>query len=67
MRALNSLGGHVCSIAQLQWLWSGHDNPYAKTYRILSLEYLRKHSLAYIFNSRVNIFGKHIKYRSKML
>lgn len=67
MRALNSLGGHVNSIAQLQWLWGGQDNPYAKVYRILSLEYLRKHCLPYIFNSRVNVYAKHIKYRFRML
>lgn len=30
------------------------------------MEYLRKHSLSYIFNSRVENFHKHIKYRYKM-
>jgi hypothetical protein len=51
----------------LQWLWSGTDNPFARAYRILSSEYLRKHSLGYIFNSRVNIYSKHLKYRFKMI
>lgn len=61
------LNGRVNSIAQLQWLWGGVDNRFAKAFRILSLEYLRKHSLSYIFNSRVNIHGKHLKYRYKMI
>jgi hypothetical protein len=45
MAAPKSLGGHVYTIAQLQWFWSGPNNPFAEAYRILSSEYLRKHSL----------------------
>jgi hypothetical protein len=66
MESLEKLGGQLSSIAQLQWLWGDSDNPFGKVYRVLSMEYLRKHSLAYIFNSRVNIHSKHLKYRYKM-
>lgn len=38
---------------QLRSLWLEEENPFAKAYRMLSMEYLRKHCLPYIFNSRV--------------
>jgi len=57
---------HMSSIADLRSLWLDEDNKFAKIYRILSKEYLRKHSLVYIFNSRVTSLSKHIKYRNKI-
>lgn len=57
---------HMSSIADLRNLWLDDYNKFAKVYRILSKEYLRKHSLVYIFNSRVTSLAKHIKYRNKI-
>jgi hypothetical protein len=51
------------SMAKLRSLWIDAENPYAKVFRIISKEYVRKHSLAYIFNSRVVNIARHIKYR----
>jgi hypothetical protein len=59
--------GSLNSISQLRGLWTEEENRFAKAYRILSMEYLRKHSLGYIFNSRVNNHYRHIKYRYKII
>lgn len=48
-------------------MWTDGDNRFARAFRIFSGEYLRKHSLSYIFNSRVENFHKHIKYRYKIM
>lgn len=65
--ALKELRYNLNTISQLRSIWIDEENRYAKAYRILSLEYLRKHSLSYIFNSRVENFHKHIKYRYKII
>lgn len=57
---------HMGSIADLRSLWLERNNQFAKAYRILSKEYLRKHSLEYTFNSRVTTVCKHLKYRNKI-
>jgi hypothetical protein len=51
------------SIAKLRSLWLDSENRFAKVFRIISKEYLRKHALSYIFNSRVVNITKHVKYR----
>lgn len=55
----------ITTIAQLRSLWV--DNPYEQVLRTLSCHFLRKHSLNYIFNSRINNHGTHIKYRQRFL
>jgi len=50
-------------MAKLRSLWIDAENPFARVFRIISKEYLRKHCLGYIFNSRVINIRKHIKYR----
>jgi hypothetical protein len=41
------------TIADLRDFWSDSQNSYSKICRILSIIYLRKHSLQHIFNSRI--------------
>ncbi len=67
MRNLRGLRSNLNTISQLRAIWMEEENEFAKAYRILSIEYLRKHSLEYIFNSRVENFYKHIKYRYKVI
>lgn len=67
MRNLKSIRPNLNTIAQLRAIWTDDENEYAQAWRILSFEYLRKHSLAYIFNSRVENYAKHIKYRYKII
>ena len=57
----------VNSIADLRSLWVDEENPFAKTTRILSGIFLKRHSLSYIFNSRVTNFQGHIKYRYRLI
>lgn len=54
----------INTIADLRDLWS--DYKYAKCMRIISMLFLRKYSLAYIFNSRICTYGSHIKYRQRL-
>ena len=64
--SLTQVKGNLNTINQLRSLWLSSHNPHAKAYRVFSMEYLRKHCLPYIFNSRVENVHKHIKYRYKM-
>jgi hypothetical protein len=59
----------VNSISYLKLIWGHKDesNPITKCVRILSFIFLRKHCLAYIFNSRVKNYGTHIKYRGRIV
>lgn len=59
----------INSIADLRKLWGEKDpqNSLKKCFRVLSHEFMRKHCLMYIFNSRVKNFGTHIKYRHKIM
>lgn len=57
----------VNSIADLRSLWLDEENPFAQATRILSSIFLKKHSLPYIFNSRVTNFQGHIKYRYRLI
>ena len=54
------------SIPDLRGLWIDEGNRFAKVYRILSKEYLRKHSLPTIFNSKITCLTKHLKYHRKI-
>lgn len=57
----------VNSIADLRSLWVDEENAFAKATRILSGIFLKRHSLSYIFNSRVTNFQGHIKYRYRLI
>jgi hypothetical protein len=65
-RAVRYNDHHMGSIAALRGLWMEDGNKFAKVFRILSKQYLRKHSLSYIFNSRISCLLKHMKYRNKI-
>lgn len=66
LASLSRAKASLNTIEQLRSLWLDARNPHARAYRVLSMEYLRKHCLPYIFNSRVENVHKHIKYRYKM-
>lgn len=34
--------------------------------RVITYEFLRKHALSYIFDSRICTYGSHIKYRQRL-
>ena len=55
------------SVVQFQGLWRSDGGKIATAYRIMSMEYLRKHCLCHIFNSRVNIYGEHLQYRNQIM
>lgn len=58
--------GRIYTIMELKLLWLSEGNQFHRAFRIISLEYLRKHSLNHVFNSRVINYKTHIKYRKKM-
>lgn len=57
----------INSIADLRALWLEAENRFAEPTRILSLIFLKKHSLPYIFHSRVTNYEGHIKYRYRLM
>lgn len=59
----------INSIADLRKMWGegDYDNKMKKCFRMLSHDFMRRHCLMYIFNSRVKNFGTHIKYRRKII
>ena len=64
-REVSRLKTNLNTILQLREMWT--EGPFSKALRIITMEYLRKHSFSYIFNSRVENFHKHIKYRYKII
>jgi hypothetical protein len=54
----------INTIADLRRLWT--DGRIGKILRIISNLFFRKHSLHYIFNSRISNFSSHIKYRQSL-
>lgn len=62
---LQSQSRNINSIADLRWLWT--DNEFSGAVRMLSYEFMRKHSLPYIFRSRIKNYLTHIKYREKFM
>ncbi len=58
--------GKIYTIRELKLLWLNEGNIFDTAFRIISSEYLRKHSLNHVFNSRVINYKTHIKYRKKM-
>ena len=67
MKVLNNLKGHIHSISELRSLWTPEGNLYHQAFRILSCNYLRKYCLERTFNSRVENFLVHLKYRQRLL
>ena len=66
-RHIQKYKNRISTIADLRSLWMDSCTPFAKALRIISYLYVRRHSFSHIFNSRVENFNKHIKYRYKIL
>jgi hypothetical protein len=64
-RELKEIKRNLKTIADLRSLWI--DWKHARLIRILGNRFLRQHSLAYIFNSKIESTDAHVKYRSKLL
>jgi hypothetical protein len=67
MNAFNTHKGRIHSISDLRSLWTDEGNAFHKAFRILSCQYLRKHCLSRTFNSRVENYFIHLKYRHRLL
>lgn len=67
MQKLTIVRKKLKSIEQMRSLWLEEKNSHAKVYRIITAYYFRKHSLPYIFNSRVENYPVHLKYRYKIM
>jgi hypothetical protein len=66
MRAYTDLRGRVHSISDLRALWID-SNPFGRAFRVVSFEYLRRHYLRKVFNSRIENQALHLKYRQRLL
>lgn len=67
MRVFDQHKGHIHSISELRSLWTADGNPFNKAFRMLSCEYLRRHCLERTFNSRVENYCIHLKYRQRLI
>lgn len=61
----------INSLLHLRELWEHKDNDPFKNlkecYRIVSFEFMRRHSLKYIYGSRIKNTSAHVRYRKKLL
>lgn len=55
----------IHTISAIRYLWQQH--PFRQAFRMLSCEYLRKHNLSHIFNSRITKHGIYLKYQTKLM
>ncbi len=55
------------SVSDLRKLWLEEHHKHAKIMRIFSMNFLRKHSYEYIFNSRIKMYDRNLKYRHKII
>jgi hypothetical protein len=67
MRVYEQFKGRIHSISEMRSLWIPEGNPYHQAFRILSSQYLRHHYLERTFNSRVENYSVHMKYRQRLL
>ena len=67
MVAVEQARGRIHSIKELRSLWSEDGHPFNKAFRVLSHQYLREHCMAKTFNSRIENYGVHLKYRQRLL
>ena len=58
---------HMYSMSDLRKLWLEDSNKHAKLTRMISMNFLRKHSFQYIFNSRIKIYDRNLKYRRRII
>ena len=65
--ALKARKKNLNSIADLRALWVTGEFRYAKITRVLSLYFLKRGALRYIFSSRVVNYEGHIKYRKRLI
>jgi hypothetical protein len=54
-------------MTDLRAMWLDSSNKFSQPARCLSMLFLRKHSLTYIFHSRVTNYKGHVKYRKKLI
>lgn len=52
MRAYTKLKGKILTISDLRKLWSAPE-ALSRAFRVISFEYLRRHCLKTVFNSRI--------------
>ncbi len=64
MADLKKIKKSINTIADLRYLWTNYK--YAQCMRTISFEFFRKHSLSYIYNSRVEKHTTHLKYRQRL-
>ena len=62
--AIYEFRDQIHTISAVRYLWQNH--PFSKAFRILSCEYLRKHNLQHVFNSRVVKYDIYLRYQNKM-
>lgn len=67
MKTVNHLKTRIHSISELRNLWIPEGSIYHQAFRIISCDYLRKYCLERTFNSRVENFSIHLKYRQRLL
>jgi len=67
MKVIGQFKGQINSIAELRQLWIEGGNNYDKVFRILSHHYLRRGCFERTFNSRVQNYRVHLKYRKVLL
>ena len=62
---INNSKLNINTIRDIRCMWT--HGVFGKAIRILSYQFLRKHALSYIFNSRVKNHSTHVKYRNKLM
>lgn len=67
MECLRGKKRNINSIAELRSLWVEEESPYACLTRKLSVHFLKRSSLKYIFKSRITNYGGHVKYRNRLI
>ena len=65
MEAIQEFRHQIHTISGIRYLWQHH--PMSKPIRIMCCEYLRKHNLRHVFNSRVMKYGVYLRYQEKIM
>ena len=66
LRRLETKGNSIQTLKKM-WGYENVNHKVKKCIRILSYVFMRKHSLNYIFNSKVKHYVTHIKYRRRLI
>lgn len=65
--ALKAKKRGINSIADLRNLWLDENFEYARQMRMISIYFLKRASLTYVFSSRISNHEGHIKYRNRLI